>query len=763
MFDHKKLAAFLAGLLMCFSAVSAPAAAYAENDSDTVAAETDAENEEPPAESGLIVSGVFSYSLTDEGSAQIQDCTSTDTELVIPDTIDGIKVTELGKTAFGTDPDNCPFEKISLPASIEYISYDAPFMFCAKLKEISVDEANECYCANDGILYSKDMTTLVCYPQSKGETSFTVPEGITEIGSAALYNTGLSDITFPSTLEKTNYFSLGDLEDLTKADLSETALTEIGLFTFSGCSSLSEVLLPDTLYSINGGAFYNCKSLKEITLPESLEYVGQYAFMDTGLTSIEIPESVTEIGYCAFGYYTDEYGSERASSSFTIIGQYSSAAYTYCTDTDEEYGYANEFTFMTPEQAQEQSELLAQERFTEGSYEYAIVGDGAVITLCTSADSIIDVPAELGGYPVTAIYPIAFSSLNATEITLPDTITDIRTMAFYNCAYLQSLTLPQSVKSIGNNAFDSCTGLETIDLGGAETIGLSVFYGCTSLRKVTISGSCTEITLNGDGDLPFIDTPALEEIIVTDGNGSYSSENGVLYNKDKTILLTYPPAKADKKFKAPASVKEIAQSAFYNSSKLEEVDISNVTTINTYAFEGCTSLKKVKLSKELTSIGVDAFFDCTSLKQLRFYDKVDTIGDYAFGFYYNKDADTENGEETEVLVDGFRVYCSKDSDVYKYAQTMGIETVTGTIDLFGKNVDITFLWIMGGILAAAAAALIGVLTGKHIKKKKAEKEDDERKKAIAEKRAKKQEAADGESHKRNEESPENGEEESDEE
>ncbi len=758
MFDHKKIAAFLASLLMCFSAMAAPAAAYSENDDETISAETET-SDETAADDALVTSGIFSYYVTDDGCAQIQGCSSTDTELVIPDTIDGITVTELSRTAFGSDPDNCPFEKISLPASIEYISADNPFMFCSSLKEITVDEASEYFCADSGVLYTKDMTKLICYPQAMGGTSFTIPEGVTEIGSAALYNTGLSDITFPSTLEKTNYFSLGGLEDLTKADLSGTALTEMGIFTFSGCSSLSEVLLPDTLYSIEGGAFYNCKSLKEITLPESLEYVGQYAFMDTGLTSIEIPESVTEIGYCAFGYYTDEYGSERASSSFTIIGQYSSAAYTYCTDTDEEYGYANEFTFMTPEQAQEQSELLAQERFTEGSYEYAIVGDGAVITLCTSADSIIDVPAELGGYPVTAIYPIAFSSLNAAEITLPDTITDIRTMAFYNCAYLQSLSLPQSVKSIGNNAFDSCTGLETIDLGGAETIGLSVFYGCTSLRKVTISGSCTEITLNGDGDLPFIDTPALEEIIVTDGNGSYSSENGVLYNKDKTILLAYPPAKADKKFKAPSGVKEIAQSAFYNCKHLEEVDISGVTTINTYAFEGCTSLKKVKLSKELTSIGVDAFFDCTSLKQLRFYDKVDTIGDYAFGFYYNKDADTENGEETEVLVDGFRVYCSKDSDVYKYAQTMGIETVTGTIDLFGKNVDITFLWIMGGILVAAAAALIGVLTGKHIKKKKAEKEDEERKKAIEEKRTKKQEASDGKSHKMNEGSPENGEEE----
>ena len=77
--------------------------------------------------------------------------------------------------------------------------------------------------------------------------------------------------------------------------MSETALSSIGSFAFSGCSALSEVKLPDTLYGIDGGAFYNCKALTEITLPENLNYIGQYAFMDTGLKSIEIPESVESI------------------------------------------------------------------------------------------------------------------------------------------------------------------------------------------------------------------------------------------------------------------------------------------------------------------------------------------------------------------------------------------------------------------------------------------------------------------------------------
>lgn len=747
--DHKRTAAFLASLMICISTAAAPISVYAENGDDTSAAtveefEEDEEAAASTASESYIVSGDFSYSLNSDGSAQIQDCTATGTELTIPDTIDGIKVAELGKTAFGSDPENCPFEKINLPASIEYISSSDPFMYCTKLKEINVDAANEYYTVSDGVLFSKDMTLLVCYPQMLGGSSYTIPEGVTELGSAALYNTGLEEITFPSTLAVIDYFALGSLTGLTSVDMSGTALSSIGSFAFSGCSALSEVKLPDTLYGIDGGAFYNCKALTEITLPENLNYIGQYAFMDTGLKSIEIPESVESIAYSALGYCTAANGEETPVAGFTVIGQYGSAAYTYCTDSDSDYGYTNDFTFMTPEQAQQQSELLAQERFTEGAFEYAVISDKAVITLCTSQDTVIDVPDTLGGYPVSTIYPAAFSGLTATVINLPDSVTTIREMAFYNCAYLQSITLPAGTESVGNNAFDTCTSLETIDFGGAKTIGQSVFYGCTSLKSVTISGECTEISVNGDGDTPFMDASALEEIIVTEGNGNYCTENGVLYNKDKTTLYAYPSAKKDKEFTLPSTVKEIAQSAFYHAVNLEKVDISGVETIGTYAFEECSALKSVKTTNTITSLGVDAFFNCTSLKSLRFGDKLTTIGSYAYGFYYNEDADTENDEQAETLVEGFKLYCDKDSTAYKFAKNYGIETVTGTVELFGKNVDKTFLWVMAGILLAAIAAVIGIITGRSIKKKKAEKKEAERQKELAERRAKKREEAEKE-------------------
>lgn len=751
MFNHKKTAAFLAGLMICLSTAAAPVSAYAENEEETATVETVDELEEEMLEEAYdptadyIVSGDFSYTLNSNGLVCIQDCSAEGTELVIPDTIDGIAVAELGRTAFGTDDTKCPFEKITIPASVEYISSNNPFIYCKQLKEIVVDSANEEYAVSDGVLYTKDMKTLVCYPQKLGGGSFTVPDGVEEIAAAGLYNTELNDIKFPSSLTMLGYFSLGSLKQLTAVDFSGTALSGIDSFVFSGDAALSDVKLPDTLYSIGGGAFHQCNALKEITLPENLGYIGQYAFMDTGLKSIEIPSSVTEIGYCALGYKTNTAGNEIPVEGFTVIGQYGSAAFTYCSDADSDYEYSNDFTFMTPEQAEQQSELVAQERFTEDSYEYAVINGNAVITLCTSGEAIIDVPEKLGGYTVTEIYPIAFSSSMATVINLPETVTNIHEMAFYNCQYIKDLTLPQSVKNIGNNAFDNCIALETINLGGAETIGQTIFYNCTALKSVTLSGNCKEITENGDGDIAFIDTTALQEIIVTDGDGNYSSENGVLYNKDKTILMVYPPEKAEKEFKAPDSVKEIRQSAFYNNKNLETVNISKVEKIGTYAFENCAVLRNVRTSKNLKAIGAYAFFNCMELKELRIEDKVETIGNYAFGYYYNEEADTENGESTDALIDGFKLYCKKNSSVYNYALPQGITVVTGTYDIFGRNVDEKAVYVFGGIFGAAILALIGILTGKSIKKKKTAKQDEERRKAIAERVAKKHQQAQQES------------------
>lgn len=707
---HKKAAALLAALIICTTAAAPCGYAYADNEEETTSAsEPSSENQDE-----LITSGAFSYSVLSEGKISIENCSSTDKELVIPQTIDGLTVTELGRTAFGSDNEKCPFETIALPSTIEYISANNPLIYCEKLTAVTVDGANSNFTAEDGVLYSADKTKLVCYPIAKTGSSFTVPDGVTEIGAAAIYSTELSDIKLPSTLTKLSNHALSFNEKLTSVDMSGTKLSSIGTLAFAECSSLSSVSLPDSLLEIGGGAFMSCKKLKEIVLPEKLTTVGQSAFMNTGLSQITVPQSVNDIGYSAFGYYLDENGKEAADGSFVIIGTYGSAAHTYCTDSDTEYDYKNNFTFKTAEQYAEEKELLALDRVKEGDYEYAIVKGEAVITFCTATDKILNVPETLGGAPVVGIYPVAFQPCGSEEIILPETVKYIREMAFYSCEYVKKITLPQSLESIGNNAFDNCSALEEIDMGGASTIGEKVFIDCSSLKKVTISGNCTSI----GGVAPFAYCVSLEAINVTAGDGSFASVDGVLMNKDKTEIIAYPVARPGRSYKMPDSVKKI----------------------RTYAFPDCTVLEDVVLSKNLTEIQEYAFYGCLSMKSLRAYKKLETIGSCAFGYSFNADADTQNGESEDVLIEGFRLYAPKNSAAYTFGKDNGMDVVAGTIRIGSKNLRTGMLGVLGGLVAAVCIAVIGLFTGKKLRKRKEAERLSEIKEKAAEKRREKESA-----------------------
>jgi hypothetical protein len=736
MFDRKKIAAFVAGLLLCAYG-AAPAASFADNEAETTAAAEAIEPTEGAPDGDYIISGDFMYTKTVDGDARIENCTAAGTSLVIPDTIDGLTVAALGTTAFGDDMENNTFTSIEIPASVNYISANNPFIYCSVLTEIKVAENSKYFAAEDGVLYDKDKKTLVAYPAKKEGKSFTVPEGVTSIYAGGLYDADLSELKLPSTLEEVNYFAFGDMKFMEKIDMSGTSLTDLGSYAFSQCKNLSEVLLPDTLENIGGAAFSGCKSLESITLPENLISIGQYAFVDTGLKEIDVPDSVVDIGYCAFGYSTSKTGEFVADSDFTIIGSTGSAAQMYAVDSDSDYEYVNNFDFLTREAKAEQGELLSLEQITSGDFVYAITDNGAVLLSCQSTDAKVTVPEEIDGNRIVKIYPTCFSACQASEIILPESIDEIREMAFYGCPNLTSISIPASVKTIGNNAFDKCSVLSTVEIKGAETMGELVFCDCKALKKLTLSGELKE----WNDDEPFVDCPNLEEITVTDGSGNFSSQDGVLYNKDKSTLVAYPAGKTDKSFTAPKSVKEIAQSAFYKAVNLESVDLSSVKTVNAFAFENCENLKKIKFTKNLTTLGSDALYNCKSLKKLRLPKSLTDIGACAFGYIYQEKVNSDNPEDTNALLEGFRLYAPKNSTAHKYAKGCGMDVVTGTVELFGKNYDVRLLGFLGALILAFIAVLIGKKAASKAKAKKAEKELAEKREKAAQRRKKQAEEA----------------------
>ena len=267
---------------------------------------------------------------------------------------------------------------------------------------------------------------------------------------------------------------------------------------------------------------------------------------------------------------------------------------------------------------------------------------------------------------VTSIDAAAFwlcSSL--TSVTIPDGVTSIGNDAFYGCEGLASITIPDGVTSIGDLAFNNCSSLTSITIPDSVTsIGGHAFCGCSSLTSITIPNSVTSI-----GEQVFDGCKKLTQINVDKANTTYSSVNGVLFNKDKTELIRYPEGKADTSYSIPNSVTYIVYMAFYGCSSLTSITIpDSVTSIGGHVFDHCEKLTQINVdtantvySREngvlfnkgktelirypegkadtsyaipdsVTSIGNYAFSYCSKLTSITIPDSVTSIDDWAF-FY----------------------------------------------------------------------------------------------------------------------------------
>ncbi len=303
-----------------------------------------------------------------------------------------------------------------------------------------------------------------------------------------------------------------------------------------------------------------------------------------------------------------------------------------------------------------------------GDYQYTESGGTITITGYTGAGGVVTIPSVIEDMPVVRIGEAAFYDCpGLIRIIIPGSVTFIEDAAFQGCKGLTSVTIPASVTSIGwyvfiycpvlasidvdannpayssqdgvlydkdktaiiqypggkaggfavpgsvttieSSAFEDSRGLTAVTMGSSvESIGDYAFYGCTGLISVAIPAGVTSI---GFGAFQYCSS--LTSLDVEASNPNYSSQDGVLYNKAKTMLCAYPAGKAGG-FAVPGSVTTIEPSAFEDSRGLTAVTMgSSVESIGDYAFYGCASLISVAIPAGVTSIGIGAFEYCISL------------------------------------------------------------------------------------------------------------------------------------------------------
>ena len=511
-------------------------------------------------------------------------------------------------------------------------------------------------------------------------TSITIPNSVTSIGFSAFFGcSNLSKIVIPDSVTDIGYDAFddtswynnqpngviyagqvvykykGEMPENTAIILNEGTKIING-YVFRDCMNLTSITIPNSVTEIGISTFENCTNLEYMTMPNSVTSIGSSAFYGcSSLTSINIPGGVTRIWSDAFEgcssltsinisdgvteIDSDAFKGCSSLTSITIPDSVTSIGYDAfrCCSSLKNINIPNSVTSIGD------SAFYGCSSLTSINIPDGVTSIGNWTFEDCSSLTRITIPDS-----VTSIGFRAFEGCSSlTSITIPDSVTSIDNDAFRGCTSLTSITIPNSVTSIGDGAFRCCSSLTSINIpDGVTSIGSSAFEGCSSLTSINIPDGVTSI-----GSSAFEGCSSLTSINIPDGVTSIG--NGTF---DHCSSLT--------SINIPDIVKSIGDGAFRCCSSLTSINIPDgITSIGDDAFRFCSSLTSINIPDGVTSIGNDAFSYCNSLTSINIPDGVTSIGDDAFTACESLTSINIPDGVTSIGNDAFS-YCYNLSDVF---------------------------------------------------------------------------------------------------
>ena len=546
----------------------------------------------------------------------------TGTEYAVPEGIYGVRTGAFQCVA--------NLIKLTLPASLKESPSSAEFTgysSAAKLANIEVAAGNTAFKSIDGVLVSLDGKKLIAYPNAKpgaasslpayqgviGQPSasvYKIPDGVEIVGQAAFAQvngltaielnevkklekgafdkqTKLRNVRLGSSVDTIEEGVFGGNQNLTafevdplnpnytsddgviyNADKTELVLfpggkggeyttlpttTKIRRRAFYYNNVLAKVNFNKDLEVIDGDAFQATTELKNITFetPARVKFIGTFAFQGSGLTELNIPASLQTVDWSAFGFSKLKKITVADGSQLQSINK---EAFNGCKDLEE-------FTFE-------------------------------------------------GSSTLNKIQKDAFSGDDKLKsFVIPEKVTVLERGAFNGASGLETITFkqPATMTIIGEGAFQGAQALKKIELPSTvTTISKDAFNTCSSLTEIVVPASVTSIDPTG-----FQECAKLEKFTVDKNNNVYSSVDGFLLSKDKTILKSFPPAKANTYYTMlPPTIETIGKQAFYYVQALENVTIpEKVKKIEDFAFDRVGNLNTIAFlgKTPITNVAPSAF------------------------------------------------------------------------------------------------------------------------------------------------------------